>query len=160
MEQEATAEKLITNIAGGLAGRLRLLVRVLDRLDRLESGSGEWKASFAETELSEAATSLTLRALSTMADSTNFTILNTLATNDGLLAMKKLMEKTGIGRLVLSERLNDLMQVGLATRLIDTDQAQITGAGANIVRLVEMITHAVAEKYESVDLSQRGINHV
>jgi len=146
MEQEATAKRLITNVAGGLAGRLRLLVRALDRLDRLESGSGEWKAGFAETELSEAATGLTLRLLSTVADSTNFAILNILTT-DGSFSMKKLMERSGVGRLVLSERLNDLVQVGLVSRLIDTDQAQITGAGANMVRMVKLITSVVEEEY-------------
>jgi hypothetical protein len=57
------------------------------------------------------------------------------------------MEETGLGRLVLSERLNDLVQVGLATRLIDTDHAQITAAGAGIVRLVEALIADVAKQY-------------
>lgn len=144
METDVSA--IYKNIASGLAGRLRLLVRALDRLDRLESGSGEWKAGFVETELSEAATGLTLRLLSTVADSTNFAILNILTT-DGSFSMKKLMERSGVGRLVLSERLNDLVQVGLVSRLIDTDQAQITGAGANMVRLVKLISSAVEEQY-------------
>lgn len=138
-------DRSLADIAAGLAGRLRSLVLALDRLDRLESGSGQWLSSFAEAELPEAAMSLTLRALQTGADPANFAILTALAADSQ--AIDQLIEKTGIGRLVLSERLNDLVQVGLAARLIDTDQAQITAAGASLVELVNQIAGKVTGQY-------------
>jgi DNA-binding HxlR family transcriptional regulator len=135
------------NIAGGLAGRLRSLVAVQDRLDRLESGSGTWLATFEAEELPEMATELTLRALRTVANPTNFTVLKALATGDSR-SLDQLMALTGCGRLVLSEQLNDLIQVGLAMRLIDTDHAQITAAGAGIIRLVETLSAEVAQQWK------------
>lgn len=137
--------EFVAQVAGGLAGRMRSLAIALDRLDRLESGSGEWLSGFAEAELAEAAKALTLRALRTSADSANYAILAALA--DDSRAIDQLIETTGIGRLVLTERLNDLVQVGLATRMIDTDHAQITAAGASLVRLVDQIIAEVTEQY-------------
>ena len=137
---------LIAAVAAGLASRLRALVAALDRLDRLESGSGTWLAGFAETELSSAATELSLRALRTVADPANFALLQALAGDDSH-PLNRLIDATGLGRLALSERLNDLVQVGLATRLIDTDHAQITGAGASLIRLIDALIAEVAAQY-------------
>ncbi len=145
---EIPTESVITNIAGGLAGRLRSLVLHLDRLDRLESGSGQWQTAFESAELPEAATELTLRALSIVAERANFTLLQALVSDESC-SMKRLIQTTGWGRLVLSERLNDLIQVGLATRMIDTDHAQITVAGANAVTLVEALRIEVARQYKN-----------
>ena len=131
-------DNLIVNIASGLAGRLRSLVMALDRLDRLESGSGAWQANFETKELPNAAIELTLRGLRTIADPTNFIILKALATAE-THSLSRLIETTALDRLILSERLNDLVQVGLALRLIDTDHAQITAAGVNAVHLVEAL---------------------
>ena len=140
------SDKFIVQIAGGLAGRLRSVVIALDRLDRLESGSGEWLSGFEEAELAESAMALALRVLHTSADPANYAILVALAA-DGSLAIDQLMEATGIGRLVLSERLNDLVQVGLATRLIDTDHAQITVAGDGMVRMINQIVTEITGQY-------------
>jgi len=148
------AEELAAQVAGGLAGRLRLLAAALDRLDRLESGSGEWLSSFAGLELAEAAAALTLRALQTSADPANLAILAALAEDDSL-TVGQLIETTGIGRLVLSERLNDLVQIGMATRMIDTDHAQITAAGAGLVKLIDQIISEVTDQY-LVAAAQQG----
>lgn len=137
---------LIKNIADGLSGRLRSLVMAQDRLDRLESGSGQWRSGFVSDELDESAEFLTLRVMHTTSDPLNFTILQSLATADSL-PIPTLMSESGVGRLVLSERLNDLVQVGLVTRLIDTDHAQITVAGASIVDLVNQIASQIQETF-------------
>lgn len=139
-------DAFISAIAGGVAGRLRSLVVVLDRLDRLESGSGNWLSAFENDELPEAAIELTLRALRTVADPNNFALLSALSTRDSR-SIGQLIEITGFGRLALSEQLNDLVQVGLATRLIDTDHAQITTAGTSMVRLVETLGAEAARLY-------------
>lgn len=139
-------DDLIALIAAGLSGRLRSLAAVLDRLDRLESGSGAWLATFAGAELPDAAAELALRALRTTADPTNFAILKALAAGESH-QLGRLMETTNLGRLALTERLNDLVQVGLATRLIDTDHAQITPAGASMARLLDMIIAEAVKQY-------------
>jgi DNA-binding HxlR family transcriptional regulator len=139
-------DRNLGNIAEGVAGRLRSLVVVLDRLDRLESGSGEWLAGFAEGELPEAAAAMTLRALQTAADPANFAILKALSAGESS-KIGDLMEETGYGRLPLTERLNDLVQVGMASRLIDTDHAQITAAGAAMSALIEQLVGQVMEQY-------------
>ena len=139
-------DRTLGNIAAGVAGRLRSLVVVLDRLDRLESGSGEWLADFAERELPEAATAMTLRALRTASDPANYAILKALGAGESS-KIGDLMAATGYGRLPLTERLNDLVQVGLASRLIDTDHAQITAAGAAMVDLIEQLVKQVMAEY-------------
>ncbi len=136
----------ITRVAAGLAGRLRSLVMAIDRLDRLESGSGLWLDGFNEAELAEAVTFLTLRALNTVSDPGNFALLKVLSVGESQ-TMSYLVETMGYGRLQLSERLNDLVQVGLAQRLIDTDQAQVTGAGAAIVHIVEQMIAETSAQY-------------
>jgi hypothetical protein len=149
-------DDLITTVAGGLVGRLRSLVMALDRLDRLESGSGTWLAQFKAEELPDAATELTLRALRASADPTNFAILKALADDDSR-SLAQLIDATGLGRLSLSERLNDLVQVGLALRLIEIDHAQITAAGASLVRLIEAVSTEVAHKVDSDYPTEVGI---
>ena len=146
MSAAAPDGELIASVAAGLASRLRALVAALDRLDRLESGSGIWLAGFAETELHGAATELSLRALRTVADPANFAVLQALA-GDESQPLSHLIDSTGLGRLALSERLNDLVQVGLATRLIDTDHAQITQAGASLIGLIDALITEVAVQY-------------
>ena len=146
MTSNVPAGNLAAVIAAGLAGRLRSLAAVVDRLDRLESGSGTWLAAFADTELPEAATALTLRALRTVSEPDKFMLLKALAAGDSC-SIGQLIETSGTGRLVLSEQLNDLVQVGLVVRLIDTDHAQITAAGASFVRLIEALIENVAEQY-------------
>ena len=137
----------IKRIADGLSGRLRALVLAQDRLDRLESGSGQWQFGFVSNELDESATFLTLRVLHTTSDPLNMTILQLLVAADSL-SIPSLMSEAGVGRLVLSERLNDLVQVGLVTRLIDTDHVQITAAGAGIVVLVNQIANQLKETFQ------------
>lgn len=139
-------DRNLDNIAEGLAGRLRSLVVVLDRLDRLESGSGEWLTGFAEGELPEAAEAMTLRALQTASDPANYAILKALGAGESS-KIGDLLAVTGYGRLSLTERLNDLVQVGLASRLIDTDHAQITAAGAAMSALIEQLVGQVMEQY-------------
>ena len=141
------ANNLTTEIAEGLAGRLRTLARALDRLDRLESGSGEWLANFREAELPASAAFLTLRALHTASDPTNYQILITLS-NHPSLSISDLLSTTSLTRLPLSERLNDLVQVGLVSRLIDTDHAQITAEGTGMVRWIGGLVEEVMEVYK------------
>lgn len=139
----------LTDLSSALALRLRDIARLLDRLDRLESGTGEWLASQGEGALREAATDMTLRALRAAADPTNFAILAFLSAHTSA-PMAELETATGFGRLALAERVNDLVQVGLAGRNIDTDHVQGTAAGAALVGLIHNIGEATAKRLAEV----------
>jgi hypothetical protein len=135
----------LSDLSAALALRLRDLTRLLDRLDRLESGTGEWLTTHTPADMQDAALDMTLRALRVAADPTNFSILVYLAANS-TATLPALEEASGLKRLALNERVNDLIQVGLAARNIDTDQTQLTAGGAALVALIESIGAATAEK--------------
>ena len=139
----------LTDLSSALALRLRDIARLLDRLDRLESGTGEWLASQGEGALREAATDMTLRALRAAADPTNYAILTFLSAHTSA-PVAELETATGFGRLALAERVNDLVQVGLAGRNIDTDHVQGTAAGAALVGLIHNIGEATAKRLAEV----------
>lgn len=142
----STTAKQIKQIVGGIVGRLRVLAGSIDRLDRLESGTGEWLFGFNENELENAAHEMTLRTLRTGSDTINYTILKALSA-DQSVTIPDLVKATSLQRLVLTERLNDLVQVGFATRLIDTGYAQISDAGINYVQLIDGISKLVSQEY-------------
>src|SRR3990172_2032961 len=125
----------LTDLSSTLALRLRDIARMLDRLDRLESGTGEWLAAQGEGALREAAADMTLRPLRAAADPANFAILSFLSSHTSA-PMAELEKATGLGRLALNERVNDLVQVGLAGRNIDTDHVQGTAASVALVGLI------------------------
>ena len=133
------------DLAFALALRLRDIARMLDRLDRLESGTGEWLLLQGEGELAEAAREMTLRAFRIAADPANFAILAFLSARS-TAPVAELEKASGLGRLALSERINDLVQVGLAGRNIDTDQVQGTAAGAALVGLIDNLSRATAKQ--------------
>jgi hypothetical protein len=137
----------LNDLSLALAMRLRDLARMLDRLDRLESGTGKWLAAQDESALRDAATDITLRTLRVAADPVNFTILAFLSARASA-PMAELENAAGLGRLALAERVNDLVQVGLAGRNIDTDHTQITAGGAALVGLIESLGAATAKKLE------------
>lgn len=143
-----TADEILSALAAGVSDRLRLLVIAIDRLDRLETGSGEWLGRFPETELPEAARELVLRMFRTATEPAHFALLRTLAAAD-TQALGQLMITLGWGRLTLTEYLNDLVQVGLAARNIDTDHAQITTAGLTLMRWLEALIAAVSQNYRN-----------
>jgi predicted transcriptional regulator len=105
-------------------------------------------AEFEKEELDLTASEMTLRALQAATEALNYKILQALASQPAL-SMKELTAAVNQERLILSERLNDLIQVGLSNRLIDTDQVQITAAGASLVLLIQEIAEQVAKEYYS-----------
>ncbi|MBI3764804.1 MAG: hypothetical protein HY260_23435 [Chloroflexi bacterium] len=135
----------LQDLSTALALRLRDIARMIDRLDRLESGTGAWLASQQNGELNSAAREMTLRSLRAAADATNFAILSFLSTHT-TASTAELETASGLGRLAVTERLNDLVQVGLVGRNIDTDQVQGTAAGAALMGLIENISGATARK--------------
>lgn len=132
-------------LSHALALRLRDLARLADRLDRLESGTGEWLERQREVGFDAAAQEMTLRALRIASDPVNFALLGHLAAQASL-PVTELERLSGLDRLSLNERINDLIQIGLAAREIDTDHAQITEAGTALVRLLNQIKQETARR--------------
>ncbi len=135
----------LTDLSSALAMRLRTLARLADRLDRLESGTGQWLSSQKGDDWNAAATDMTLRALRAAADPINFSILAFISTQPSV-PFAELEKAVGLGRLALTERVNDLVQVGLAGRNIDTDHVQGAAGGAALVRLINSISEATAKQ--------------
>ena len=145
---------MLDDLSSALALRLRDIARMLDRLDRLESGTGEWLTSQDDAALKEAAREMTLRALRIAADPINFALLEYLAAHSSS-PLADLETAAGLGRLALSERVSDLVQVGLAARNIDTDQVQGTAAGAALAGWISNISEAMANGLaEALQLSK------
>ncbi len=137
-EDDPTARALGLDVAG----ILRYQIGVLDREDRLESGTGEWKVSFRSdaTERHLAARESVLRSVQIASNPECFSILEALHGSENLTT-RELVEATGLGRLPLQERVGDLVSAGLASKIPEADQVLITGGG---VVLVELITRAGA----------------
>jgi DNA-binding HxlR family transcriptional regulator len=134
----------LSALAQTMARRLRDIARVLDRLDRLEAGTGSWLSEQDEDNLAASALGMTLRTLRVAADSHNFQILRHLVEHD-TSPVSKVQDMIQLDRMTLSERLNDMVQVGLIVREIDTDHVQISGAGQSIVIIITEIQAKTAQ---------------
>ncbi len=135
-------------ILQGLTDRLRTLLRVLDRQDRLETASafvGWLDGEAAAARLPDAARELLLRALRLAGDPVNYQILGALGPEEAVTAAA-LMEKTGLGRVALSERVNDLAQVGLAARDPIGDDVRATPLAVGLRALVEELGRRVGDR--------------
>jgi hypothetical protein len=141
--------KISAAIAEDLWLRFRLLAMALDRADRFvgmsaagvaaenqsgEQGSERWLQSLAENhdEVRAIAGDLVLRALRVALEPTNFTILLKLREQPAV-SLLDLVQVTQLNRLSLSERVNDLIQVGLAVKDVQTGQVQGTKATEAVV---------------------------
>jgi DNA-binding HxlR family transcriptional regulator len=129
-----------------VAGILRYQLSVLDREDRLESGTGAWRESFLADRAERRATAResVLRSLQMATDARYFGILEALA-GPGHLRTADLAERGGLDRLTLQERVSDLVSAGLVTKVPEADQVSITAGGAAVVELVREAT-TVAER--------------
>jgi hypothetical protein len=143
----------LADLSSALALRLRDLARLADRLDRLESGTGRWLASQQTADWRAAAGDMTLRALRAAADPTNYTLLAFCSARVSV-STAELGQAAGLGRLPLTERVNDLAQVGLLARNIDTDQVQATAGGTALARLIDDIAEATTKR-----LDEASANH-
>jgi hypothetical protein len=135
MNQEADGA-----ILAGLVGRVRSLLLGLDRRDRLET-AGEfvgWLQRQTREQLDDIARGMLLRVLRCAGDPVNYGILEHLDGQDAVNAAD-LMPKTGLDRVAVSERLNDLAQVGLVTQDVVDGQVRGTSLAAGVRALVEQI---------------------
>jgi hypothetical protein len=103
---------------------------------------GAAPAALPPGERPEAARELVLRALRTASDPLNDRILRRLADGDAPLA--ELGELVALPRLAVWERVNDLVQTGLAARSLAGDEAGLTAAGRALLELVDEAAAAAA----------------
>lgn len=91
----------------------------------------------------EAARDFVLRALHTASDPLEHAILERLVT--GCATLDELAELVGLPRVAVWERVNDLVQVGLAARTLRGDGAEASAAGRALVEWIEEVA-AAAER--------------
>lgn len=142
-------------IADGLWRRLRDVILTTHRLERFafspeepDAGpmAGRLGALLADEEGRGAvARDLALRAFGAATDAVNFRILKGLGAA-GPVALGDLAGEVGLPPLALAERVSDLVQVGLAARLSDSDAAACTPAGGGCVAVIEAVASRLAER--------------
>ncbi|MBI4456605.1 MAG: hypothetical protein HY644_11995 [Acidobacteria bacterium] len=145
--------ELTLALAEDLWQRFRLLAMIVDRTERFvgmtpagfpvdpqlpNEVAAPWQQSLAgnKDEIQAIALDLILRALQTAVEPTNFQILQILKEQPAV-SFSELMRATRLNCLSLMERVNDLIQVGLAVKDIQTGQVQGTKAAASLLRFVE-----------------------
>ncbi len=138
-------------MAEGVAARARLLLRALDREDRLETAGAFVGWLGRETEqgrLPDAAREVFLKALRAAGDPVNYRIVAVL---DPLTPASQhaLMERVGLSRVALVERIHDLVQAGLATRELIGDEVRATPLAMGLRALVERTAKIAGEHLES-----------
>ena len=147
--------KWIDEIANDLWHRFRAMALVIDQAQRFvpmpqgtESINEEelWLQKLPDhpDEITEIAKDLVLRAFHTASDSTNFLILEKL-TKETSVAYSDLMQATQLHLLPVSERVNDLIQVGLAVKDVQTGQVRATKAAQMLMEVMESTTVELAE---------------
>jgi DNA-binding HxlR family transcriptional regulator len=125
-------------ILAGLVDRVRSLLLGLDRCDRLET-AGEfagWLQQQTREQLVDIAREMLLRVLRCAGDPINYRILERLDLLNAVTTAD-LTKDTDLDRVALSERLNDLAQVGLISRDTVDDQVCGTSLAVGVRAVVE-----------------------
>jgi hypothetical protein len=135
-----------------VAGVLRYQISVLDREDRLEAGTGDWKTGFRSdsTERRLAARESVLRTIQVASNPECFSILEALHGPENLTTVQ-LVEETGLGRLTLQERIGDLVSAGLASKVPEADQVVITSGGHSVTELIIRAAGIAAQELARVE---------
>ena len=129
------------HLGDSVGGMLRYLVAVIDREDRLEVGTGEWKATFAADPDARrrSVTESVLRTLRLAAEPANFAILEALADGTGR-PIDAVAADVGLPRPAVDERISDLVSAGLVSKI--PEAAQVVGTEAASA-FVAVVTEAV-----------------
>ena len=147
--------KSIETFASDLWHRFRAIALTIDQVDRFVGmspggevleGESRWLQSLAENpeEIKGVALDLVLRAFRTALESSNYQIMAHLHEHSSA-TFQELMELSKLNRLSLNESVNDLIQVGLVSKDLQTGQVQITAAGEALMNLIKQIQETLAE---------------
>ena len=155
--------KLMEEIALDLWHRFRAMALAIDQAQRFVAlpSEGEtinekelWLSHLPEhpEEIEEIANDLVLRAFRAALEPTNYLILQTLK-HDTSISISDLMKVTEWNLMSVSERVNDLIQVGLAVKDVQTGQVQATRAGQGLMEWMQEMQNAlkktIQEKFQS-----------
>ena len=132
----------VDDLAVGAWTRLRNLIGALDRTDRLETSRefAGWLQGLAadEPRLKETIREFLLRALRLASDPVNTQILVQL-NDSGSATTNELSKATGLSRVELVERLNELARAGLTVQSLDSDQIEGTLLARGFLSLTDEI---------------------
>jgi|GEM_PF-1132247 len=148
-------------IAEDLWQRFRLLAMVIDRTDSFvgmapagaaienlsdEQAPSRWLHALANNhdEVTTIAGDLVVRAFRIALEPTNFAILLQLR-EQLAVSLPDLMQATQLNRLSLNERINDLIQAGLAVKDVQTGQVQGTKAAEAIVDFIQQVRDKLSD---------------
>lgn len=148
------ADAALDALATGLWSRLRDVVLAEERLERFNFApdaaapvpQGDWVRRLATDEAALAGSALDLiqRAMAAGADPLNHRILRLLVAQEQPIPLFELARAAGLPPLSVAERVSELAQVGLATRVLAEGAAAVTPAGSGWVRLLGLVTDRVA----------------
>lgn len=150
-------EQAHEELAEGLWFRLRDIALVADRLesfsfapdrqaDDLSPGAlGDLKAPDRRTL---AARDLVLRVFQVGLNEPNYRILLRLRGSDPV-PLSELAALLGVSRIGLVERINDLMQVGLVSRVLETDSVQGARVADGLLALVDDVASRLEQKIDA-----------
>ena len=132
-------------VAKSLAARLADVEATIDRYASFAFRPEELPTRrHDEADTDAVARDLVLRALAALADPVNHALLRRLAQSDATLA--ELAPVAALPRVAVWERVNDLVQVGLARHALEGDRAGLTAAGLALTALVNQLAAGTAEQ--------------
>lgn len=139
------AERDSEQAADGLWSRFRDVAMALRRLQDFNFSADSAEGRFTDRwleglvhddgALTDVSRELVLRAFRVGADAINFKILTHLREED-TVALSRLGQVTGLPHFTVSERVNDLVQVGLAVRVLEQDAARATSLTHGFLAMV------------------------
>lgn len=135
-----------------VAGMLRYQMDVVDREDRLESGTGNWKESFRSDPVGRdlAARESILRTLQLASNPECYSILEALQEPEHMTT-KQLVDATGLGRLTLQERVSDLVSAGLVSKVPEADQVHATTSGHALAEFIARASRVASHELSGLE---------
>lgn len=132
-------------VAKGLADRLADIEAARERYSSFAftPGSAPPEAPVMGDDADRGARDLVVRMLATLGDPANDRVVHRLVEDDATVT--ELAEITGLPPLATWERVNGLVQVGLARHELEGDRVGLTGAGRSMAELIGDIATRVAE---------------
>jgi predicted DNA-binding transcriptional regulator len=150
------AEAAVEALAQGLWGRLRDVVLAAERLERFNfaperetaPSTPDWIRGLMTDEAALAGSVLDLvrRAAAVAVDPVNHRVLSLLVERDDPIPLAELARAAGLPALTTVERVSDLQQVGLASRVLDQGAVTATPAGRGWVRLLDLVAARVTRE--------------
>jgi DNA-binding IclR family transcriptional regulator len=139
-------------MAHGLWPRFRLLALAIDREDRFVAGPEEGGAKTVGPgpDVERAAEELVLRSLRVGTEAVNLSILRELS-KEVTTSFSDLLDATGLDRLTLGERVNDLIQVGLAAKDVETRSVSGTPAAAGLLGFIDETRESLVDQIRRGD---------